>query len=408
MTLITKHILKNGMTCYVVPKPGYVAKQAAIVVKYGGADYIHILPDGSHVEMPPGIAHFLEHKMFEDSEVSMFDTFTHQGASTNAYTHFTHTVYYFSTTSDFQKNLETLFRLVNNPHFTEENVEKEKGIILSEIDMYADNPYWQMYTGLHRALFVETPLGHDILGTRKSVQSIKPSQLYDCYNLFYTPENMALICVGDFEFTQILEWAEVYGAPKATRSADSSIGKIPSVDPFAEKNMPVSIPLFQLGFRALYDKMADPITMAASGILADMIAGESSEIYSELYDKGMIDNQFSAEYIGGTDYGMIVISGASPQPETVQTRILQAIEDMKQHGLSQDCFNVIKSKHIGRYIRSLNSIETLSSIQADLFTKGQDISTMMDAFQKVSLQDVKKQFHLHINKKNCAISTIKP
>ncbi|MCL2421377.1 MAG: insulinase family protein [Defluviitaleaceae bacterium] len=402
--MIFKQTLPNGMDCFTIPKKGYAEKQAAIVVKYGGAD----------ADRLPGIAHFLEHKLFEDPQLSMFDAFTQQGASVNAYTHFTHTVYHFSTVQSFPEHLQTLFRLINTPHFTEENVEKEKGIILAEIDMYADNPFWQVYTGLHRALFSVSPLRQEILGTRESVQTIQPDQLYECYHQFYTPDNMALICIGDFEPTQVTKWSKTFAHPNGRKMRPfdprSILADEPAqaAAPFIAQQMPVSIPLFQLGFKALYEAVCSPITMAASHILIDMIAGESAKLYADLYDLGMIDNQFSVEYIGGTSYGIFMIAGASPQPEAVRERILQAIAKAKAHGLDSRRFEIIKGKHIGRYVRGFNSIETLSSIQADMFTRGQDIAQALEAFCSVTLEDAEVQLHAVLNEAHCALSVIRP
>jgi len=431
--MIVKQMLCNGMTCFVIPKKGYHSKHAAIVVGYGGMDYNYTRPDGTQIKTPPGIAHFLEHKLFEDPELNIFDEFSRQGAVVNAYTHFSHTVYHFSTTINFFENLKLLFRLMQIPHFTDENVAEEKGIILSEIDMYADNPYWQMYTGLHNALFHDSPLRQDILGTRQSVQSIQPIQLQDCYNHFYKPGNMALICIGDFEPAQIIrligtDLANHYQfqnqPDKMSTSSDNPIYNPISITPLqnrsheneptcasahlTEKSMPVSIPLFQCGFKALYKETTNPIIMTASNILADMIAGESSHVYSQLYNLGMIDNQFSVEYIGGTDYGIFMAAGVSHQPKTVQQHILQAIENTKRQGLDPNRFKIIKNKHIGRYIRGFNSIETLSGIQADLFTKGLNIAEMMEAFHQVKLEDVETQLHTYLNEKSCALSVIQP
>lgn len=381
-----------------IPKKGYTEKQAAIVVRYGGADHIHQLPSGQKVEMPTGIAHFLEHKMFEDFEVNMFEAFTKHGATVNAYTHFTHTAYYFSAIDNFEENLQLLFRLISTPHFTDENVEKEKGIILSEIDMYADNPYWQVYRGLHRGLFVNSPLRQDILGTRESVQSINKSQLYDCYSHFYTTDNMALICVGDIPTLDFSDSLDIFGPSGVSPEHEKEPTE--AAELIIEKKMSVAIPLFQLGFKALYDIQADAVTLAASSILADMLAGESSQIYAELYDEGMIDNQFTAEYTGGTYYGIFLFSGASRQPEAVRDRILSTPLDSGR-------FETIKSKHIGRFIRDMNSISTISTVQADLFTKGQNIEDMLDAFHKVSQEDVERQYS-HIRTDNCTLSVIRP
>ena len=382
-----------------IQKKGYEGKQAAIVVKYGGADFIHQLQDGSIVEMPAGIAHFLEHKMFEDPELNMFEEFTKLGASVNAYTHFTHTVYYFNTIDNFHESLELLLRLIEKPHFTDDNVEKEKGIILSEIDMYADNPFWQVYTGLHRALFLNSSLRHDILGTSESVRSISANQLSECHRHFYCPENMALICVGDFE--------ESFRHPILNNLSDCMATTIQKSEPanaaasFIEKQMPVAMPIFQVGFKAVYDEIITPTTLAASGILADMLAGESSEIYSNLYDEGLIDNQFTAEYIGGTTYGIFLFSGMSPNPESVMDHILKA-------KLDENRFEIIKSKSIGRFMRAMNSIETISSIQADLFTRNQNIEDIIEALKTVTLNDVKTQFSNYMRKEACALSKVTP
>ena len=402
--MISTQSLSNGMSCYTIAKKGYFEKQAAIVIPCGGA-----------TEGTPGIAHFLEHKIFEDPELSMFEAFTQQGASVNAYTHFTHTVYYFNTSENFEDNLKLLFRLVQSPHLTEENVEKEKGIILSEIDMYADNPYWQVYTTLY---------SHDILGTRETVNSIQVANLQDFYKQHYMPKNTALICVGDLDAAQVKDWAErsLSLSPWDTTLneqalADTAAGLSPaeglspssffSKESFIEKRMPVSIPLFQLSFKVLYQGIASPITMAASSILADMAAGESSTVYASLYEKGMIDNQFSTEYIGGSFYGLFLCSGASQQPESVRDILLQEFESLRKQGLNKNRFETIKNKQIGRYIRGFNSIDTLSSVQADLFTKSQDLNTMMEAFRQVRLEDVEAQLHAHFKTDKHSLSIVR-
>ena len=403
--MMTKQTLSNGMACFTIPKKGYEEKQAAIIAKYGGADYIHLMPDGSKLEMPTGIAHFLEHKIFEDPLVNMFEAFTSSGASVNAYTHFTHTVYYFNTVGSFAENLALLFKLVGNPHFTDDNIEKEKGIILSEIDMYADDPYWQVHTGLNEALFCGN-FRQNILGTKESVRSITPSQLYNCYNHFYTPKNMALICIGDLESDQVQEWAESHLLKGHCQGVTSFYEKelTQAISPFTEKYMTVSIPLFQMGFKALYNEVIDPVSLVASSILVDMIAGESSAAYAHLYDKGLIDNNFSVEYICGVCHGVFLFSGASTQPEAVRDYILQTIVE----GLSEKRFDIIKSKHMGRYIRGFNSIDNLSCMQADLFTKGLDMESVMEALRKVKLNDVEKQLNTYLRTDNCSISVIKP
>jgi len=382
-----------------IPKKGYAEKQAAIVVKCGG------------LESPSGIAHFLEHKMFEDAEINFFEAFAKNGAMVNAYTHFTHTVYYFSCIDAFDENLELLQRLVSKTHFTNENVEKEKGIILSEIDMYADNPYWQVYTNLHKALFHEMALRQDILGIKESIQTITPAKLQEVYDTFYTPEKMALICVGDFdECRPGLHGRAIRYSDEIRISNDQPLQTPPkfvSTEPAhakenqIEKNMPVAIPIFQLGFKAISQNTATNI--AAATILTDMLAGESSETYAQLYDSGLIDNQFNAEYLGGSYYGIFLFSGTSSNPQAVREGIHESIKI----GLDSSRFETIKSKHIGRYLKNLNAISNILTAQADLYTRGQDVWEMANAFQNVRMQDVEVQF-AHLLEQNQALSIINP
>ena len=362
-----------------IPKKGYAEKQAAIVVKCGG------------LESPSGIAHFLEHKMFEDPKINLFEAFAKNGAMVNAYTHFTHTVYYFSCIDAFEENLELLQRLVSETYFNDENVEKEKGIILSEIDMYADNPYWQVYTNLHKALFHEMPLRQDILGIKESVQTITPAKLQEVYDTFYTSENMALISVGDFDERR----------PPQTPPKFVSTEPVHAKENLIEKNMPVAIPIFQLGFKAISQNTT--INIAAATILADMLAGESSEAYSQLYDSGLIDNQFNAEYLGGSYYGIFLFSGTSPNPQAVREGIFKSIKK----GLDSSRFETIKSKHIGRYLKNFNAISNILTTQADLYTRGQDVWELAEAFQKVRLKDVEVQL-AHLLERNHALSIINP
>jgi len=369
------------MTKFTIPKKGYKEKQAAIAIPCGG----------NHGT--PGIAHFLEHKLFEDEETPIFEAFTKLGASVNAYTSFTHTVYYFNTVDNFTECLALLHRMVENPHITDENVEKEKPIIQAEIDMYADNPHWQVYSNLHRAL----GLCDSILGTSETINAITKKDLLDFYHEHY--DEKALICVGDFPKEE--PWgstpppagAAVCQRHTFSRGASDLLSPDPIHSHYVQTHMTVSKPLFQLGFKT---PAANP---AAATILADILAGESSGLYTTLYEKGNIDNQFSTEYIGDT----FLFSGTSTAPQAVRDSILRETK----HGITKPRFETIKAKHIGRFIRASNSIETLCATQADLYTKGLTIDNMLENFRSARFEDTEALL-TRLTEENHALSVVLP
>ncbi|MDR2752646.1 MAG: insulinase family protein [Clostridiales bacterium] len=400
--------LPSGAKFYAVPKKGYVEKQAMITVNYGSADNKYTL-DGEEREIPQGVAHFLEHKMFEDDETPVLEKFTSLGANVNAFTTYTHTTYYFNCIDRFDECLEALAGAVQKPHFTDENVEKEKGIIAQEIRMYADSPSWRVYMNLHKALYHNGPIRDNIAGSTTSIERIDKGLLFECYNAFYHPSNMSAVVVGDIDPSKVSERLSWMMKPRA---ADNVV-RIRDREPdeanmsYIEEKMAVSMPCFQFGFKES-DFSCDMATkIASSKILADLLAGESSPLFGELYDEGLLDESFSRDYLCGSFYGTTIFSGASRNPIEFRKRLLAEIERVNNKGIDPIRFAAIKRKHIGRYVRSFNMVSHIAMNQVDLCSKGLGIMDLMDAFESVSIEDVQGRLKL-LTPERSALSIVSP
>ena len=399
--------LSSGVKCYIIPKAGYVENQAMLTVSYGSADSTYAM-NGRRVQNPEGIAHFLEHKLFDDKENSLFNRFNKIGGNVNAFTTFNQTAYYVSCIDNFQDNLKLLLNFCQNPYITDESVEKEKGIIAQEIQMYKDTPSWRAYMNLNAALYGDSPLACNIAGSEESIQNIHKQELLDCYHTFYFPSNMALICSGDIDPEKVELLAESFISPKQGESiergykADESGVK----SDYIETSMPVSMPLFELGFKET-DFETSPCTRIVSGkILLDMIAGESSPLYERLYNANLIDDSFGMDYLSGVFYGVSIYSGSSPNPIGVRDNILDEIQRLKRDGLDRARFQNIKRKHIGRFIRGFNNIGQIIQAQADLYTKGLDVFDLMDCFSNITFDKVQARFERLFSEQ--ALSVVKP
>jgi len=399
--------LSSGIKCYIIPKAGYVERQSLLTVCYGSADSAYTVNNRT-VQNPEGIAHFLEHKLFDDEENTLFARFSKLGGSVNAFTTFNQTAYYVSCIDNFEDNLKLLLNFCQNPAITDESVEKEKGIIAQEIQMYDDTPSWRAYMNLHAALYGDSPLSANIAGSEDSIRRIGKRELTDCYRTFYYPSNMALICVGDIdpERTALLADEGVAAKPEAvvTRGYHPSGAGIHS--DYIETSMPVSMPLFELGFKET-DFETPACTRIVSGkILLDMLTGESSELYERMYSENLIDSSFGMDYLSGIFYGESVISGSSPDPLRVRDSIVDEIRRLKRDGLGESRFERIKRKHIGRFVMGFNNIGQIVQAQADLYTKGLDVFDLMDCFSNITFDEVRTRFARHFTEP--ALSVVKP
>ncbi|GHU53067.1 peptidase M16 [Clostridia bacterium] len=391
--------LSNGAKCYIIEKKGFTYATAYVTFGIGSAD-TSFLVNGVKTEYPCGIAHFLEHKLFEDESINVFERFAENGADVNAFTNFTNTTYYYNCSGNFYKNLKQLLSVVQTPYFTADNVEKEKGIITQEINMYKDDPFWRGYLDILEIMYKNNPIRYDIAGTVQSISKITEAMLYECYRQFYSPRNMALICVGDIDPEKIFEIAENDLKPRLNR-----IQKVYKEEPrevLKRENtakMGLPRPLYNIGFKDGDLSGGAARRICANKMLIDLLAGESSPLYERLYEAGLIDQTYSIEYTGALFFGYFLISGFSCAPREVRDAVLNEYKNLQKSGFSQTDFQRIKTKHLGKLRRSFNDLDNIAQIQSDFFTKNSDIFEIADAYEKITLDDI------HENLKNLSDET---
>ena len=306
---------ESGLRVFVCPKKGYSSTYAIFGTAYGSVNNCFLFPgDPQPVEVPPGIAHFLEHKLFENEKEDAFVRYARTGASANAYTSFDKTCYLFSCSQNFEASLEILLDFVQTPYFTPETVQKEQGIIGQEIRMGLDDPERRVVWNLLAALYHSHPVRLDIAGSVESIARIDADLLYRCYRAYYRPENMALCIAGNVEpdsvfaaVDHLIRPAEVQGRPQSVFPAEPQ----DVVTARTEQHFPVAVPLFQLGFKERAEKRADSRRMVETEILLELLASESSSLYRSLLDRGWINPSFGCEYFEGPGYAAVLFGGES-------------------------------------------------------------------------------------------------
>lgn len=396
--------LENGMTVIIIPRENTKKKYIIWGTHFGSIDNHFIMPQtGEEVFIPDGVAHFLEHKMFEQPNgTNSLDTLMALGIDANAYTTNDHTAYLLECTEHFEEGLNELMDYVQNPYFTDENVEKEKGIIGQEINMYDDDPGWQLYMNALDCMYKENPIKIDIAGTIESISKITPDVLYKCYNTFYHPSNMTMAICGDFEPEEILKEVKKRLVPKENQ------GEIKRIYPEKEDKinkqsktvqMEVSIPMFMIGYKDIENKAENRIQKhIAIEILMNMIIGKSSNLYQELYEKGILLSQPDLDYEFTDQYAHILMSGFSKEPQLVKQRIDEVVNGMKEHGLDAEHFNRMKKKIYGDYVIEYNSVaETARMFLADnmkqmnSFDYIEDFETVTKEYAQEVLKDIFKE-----------------
>jgi len=380
--------LPSGLSSYIIPKKGFSKKTASLAVNFGSCD-LEFEVDGKRIVTPEGIAHFYEHKVFEDAELDYFNEFTKLSANVNAYTNFNSTVYYFSCTENFDECLKLLFDMVFSLYITDETVEKEKGIIEQEISMYDDDPSWRVYFNMLQGLYAKSPVRAEIAGSAQTIAEIDLNALNTIFKSFYVPGNMALICSGDFDMEDVYRIADEktkdLRSPKIVKDYPTE-PKV-ALKARTQEKMTVAKPIFCLGFKDSH-KMDDVYKMTATKILLDILICGSSEAYNKLYNAGLIDDGFGEDYSLGNCYSTIMFSGASREPETVFNEIMAAINKAKAEGIDKIVFERIKKKHLGRYLNTFNSVSTPAHMQGEFFIKGFNIFDLADALQNTTIEHV--------------------
>lgn len=408
--------LDSGLKVYFFPKPGYTKKYAVFATDYGSVDNVFIpIGEKEEIRVPEGIAHFLEHKLFEEPGENIFDKFSDYGADVNAYTNFNQTAYLFETTDNFHKSLETLVEFVQHPHFTDENVEKEKGIIAQEINMYRDNANWRVFFNVLNAMYREHPVKIDIAGTVESIEDIDKDLLYRSYNTFYHPSNMVLVVSGDLSFDEIIKTVEKSERKdyKKLGNIDRNYGNEPEEikTKLVEEEMMISTPIFymgfkdkQLGLRGEEQVKKDLVT----NIILDMLFSSSSPFYNDLYDEGLIDSSFGSYYTGKESYGHSLIVGQAKKPKVVYDRVLDLLNRPVEEILVEDDFKRIKRNSIGEFLMGCNSVDFLANNFVDLYFDGFLLIDYLELLESIEYRDVLLRFKNHFKEENAVLSIINP
>jgi len=384
--------LSNGLTVMIIPKKDIQKKYIIWGTHFGSIDNHFIVPKTKEkIKIPDGVAHFLEHKMFEqESGTNSLDVLSALGVDANAYTTNDHTAYLFEATDNFYEALDEFMDYVQNPFYTDENVEKEKGIISQEIKMYDDHPAWQVYMNAMKCLYKENPIRIDIAGTVESINKIDKDVLYNCYNTFYHPSNMALVVCGDFNPEELIEELKNRMVNKENQA---DIQRIYPEEPeeIDQKNITVTMdvnnPLFVIGFK---DKIEDKEQMVkkhiAIEILLYMLIGKSSNLYQKLYEQGLLLAQPDLDYEFSTQYAHASISGQSKDPEKVYEMLLKEIERLKNDGIEADLFDRVKKKIYGDYVTEYNSVGNIARMFLADYFKGINSFDYLENYELVTIE----------------------
>ena len=384
--------LENGLTVMIIPKAGIQKKYVIWGTNYGSNDNKFIVPgEEKETEVPNGVAHFLEHKLFEqENGTNSLDTLTALGVNANAYTTNDHTAYLFECTDNFYEALDELMDYVQHPYFTDENVEKEKGIIGQEIMMYDDYPDWQVYLNAMKAMYHENPIKIDITGTIETISHIDKDILYKCYNTFYNPSNMALVVAGDFEPEEILQeiknrLVENENQGEIKRIYTDENDSI--VQEKIEKNFEVSRPLFTIGIK---DNPKDQEEIVkkhiAIEILMNLVLGRSSELYKMLYGEGIISGQPSLDYEFGKTYAHVLITGQATDPEKVFEEFKKKVRELKEQGINEKDFERIKKLIYGGYVKEYNDIQDISRMFLADYFKGINSFEYLEEIEGINIK----------------------
>ncbi len=397
----------SGLKIFVWPKEGYNTTYGIFGTPFGSI-YNHFTVDGEEVRVPDGIAHYLEHKLFESEEGDAFTLYASTGANANAYTSFEKTCYLFSCTSQLERCLEILLDFVRSPYFTEETVAKEQGIIGQEIKMYEDSPEWRVMFNMLEGMYLNHPVRLDIAGTVESIAEITPEALYKCYNTYYNLHNMCLCVAGNVDVEKVIEICDRVLKPQDRVVAETHFPNEPYEvqRTYVEQKLPVAMPLFNLGFKSpgIHSTEED---IAYTDILLFLLASSTSDMYRELMDKGLINSTFGYEQFEGPGFFSIFMSGESRDPKACEEIIKKYINDLRKNGIDKDAFMNAQKATFGDALSSLNSVDTIANLAIDFYFNKRDVFKYFDAIIKATPEDLEKRFEKILDTENTTLSVVK-
>ena len=400
---VYEHELQNGLRLFVIPKPGFQKTFVTYTTQFGSLDS-RFKPLGKEdfVTVPDGVAHFLEHKLFEKEEEDLFTAFAEENAQANAFTSFDRTSYLFSATDHLENNIKRLLTMVETPYFTKETVDKEKGIIAEEIKMYQEQPGYKLMFNTLRAMYEKHPIRVDIAGSVESIYDITKDDLYLCYETFYHPSNMVLFVVGDVEPQYIVDTVEEHenlrdktNQPKIERAL---IDEPKSVNQHVvSEEMKLQSPKLMLGFKNQpLDESPEKYVQRdlEMTFFYELIFGEETEFYQELLNDDLIDETFGYQFVLEPTYSFSIITSATNHPDQLKQLLIKQLKDNKGNLTDVEAFDLLKKQFIGEFISSLNSPEYIANQYAKLYFEGVSVFDMLNIVENITLESVNETSQL--------------
>ena len=406
---VRKAVLDNGLTVLVREMPGFDGVHAVYSTKFGSIDRAFEL-DGRRWDLPAGIAHFLEHKMFENEDGDAFALYAKTGATANAYTGFDRTSYVFTATPRVPEKLDILLSFVSRPYFTKETIEKEQGIIGQEIKMYDDSPEWRLVFGIYQNLYQNHGIGEDIAGSTQSIAEITPEMLYACTDAFYRPQNMVLAVAGNVTLEMVLDACARAEIPSRTAPVKRLVCEEPAgvKTHESEIRMAVAKPLVGLGFKETPIAETDIRAALICDILPELVCGGTTPLYRRLYDEGLISPDFSGEALSVAGATCILFGGETPEPEKVRDMLLEEIARLRREGIDRELFRLCKNAMYGDLVRGLENIEESASGIASMFFLGCTVEDGAAALAALRPEDVEEALRTMLLEEHASTVIIRP
>ncbi len=396
-----KTVLKNGLEVYICKKQGFKKKIGMFGTKYGSIinDFVDITTN-ERMRVPDGIAHFLEHKLFEQEGANALDLFSKIGVSSNAYTTFDHTVYFFETIDKFKEGIELLIKLVKTPYFTKENVDKEQGIIGQEIMMYDDDPSFAVYFNALRAMYNTHPVRIDIAGTIESISHITKDLLYTCYNTFYSPQNMFIIVVGDVDVNETVKLIEenikLYEKDYDKKLEVKEVTKYIEQDKEAickkeiRKKMPVYMPKLCMGYKLKNVEKEEIIKrQVVCDIISDLYFSKITPFFEAEYNKGILSDPVSFDFEGTSSFSHVVINAESTKIDELKNDIHNYINKIKKEDVDKELFEIVKKKKIGNIIKDSDNLNVSYRRIIETLLEKVDVYTDVEILENITVNDIK-------------------
>ena len=403
--------LENGLRICYLPKEGFSKTFAILATDFGSVDASFTF-EGKRYDTPAGVAHFLEHKMFEDEDGNALQKFARTGASPNAFTSHTMTAYHFSCTDRFEENLEILLKFVFTPYFTEQNVEKERGIINQEIRMVEDTPGWEVFVGAYEGLYRNHPVRVSIPGSEESIARIPPELLYTCHRAFYSPKNMALVVCGTADFEQVCRMAEALSPKDAPEIGQRHYGERRKTvaAPLVSRSMQVSLPQFMLAFKDV--PMAAGESRLRRGLVGDLavriLCGDTSPLYAKLYEKRLIGRDFDVDYSLIPEGACAMLGGESRDPAAVREAIERETARLAREGIDPSLFTRMKNALYGMRLRVLDVPDAYARQEVAAIFAGEHYPDFAAQFDTIGPADVQEMFARWAQPDCSTLSVVEP